>query len=75
MDWIKRLGIFTFSGAVLVYLGYLLQANTIIIQPGIAEYWNITLYIILMLVFLYLLVCYAVKPMYFKRAKIINIVL
>ncbi len=72
---IKRLGIFTFSGAVLVYLGYLFQANTVIIQTGVAEYWNMTSYILLAVIFGYLLICYGIKPMYFKRAKILNVIL
>ncbi len=75
MDWIKRLGIFTFSSAVLVYLGYLFQADTVIIQEWIAEYWNLGSYIVLGIIFLYFLLCYAIKPMYFKKAKLLNIIL
>lgn len=75
MDIVKRSIIFVFSGAILAYIGYLFQQGTVIIQPDVNPQWNIIAYASIMIIFLYLIIFYAIKPMYFKRAKILNTIL
>ncbi len=75
MDFVKRLIVLIFSGAFLTYLGYIFQQETLIIRDGVASEWNMVMYAILALVFVYFLIVYAIRPLYFKHARIVNVLI
>jgi hypothetical protein len=70
MSYLKRILIFLFAWCALWYLGYLFFQWVVI--SDWPQYQNYICYILLVLVFLYYIIFYSLKPTYIKRNKVIN---
>ena len=61
--------------AILICILVYLYINWVIIVKSEYENINLVIYILLLVIFLYYLILYVIKPTYIKRFKVINTVL
>lgn len=73
MNNLKRILIFLISWSIIWYLVYLLTSWIQIIDW--TDILNYSVYAVLILIFLYYIFFYSIRPTYIKRNKIINTVL
>jgi len=72
MKNLKRIILWIIFAILICFLIYLYSNKVVIVKEG---YNNLTIYIILFVIFLYYLLCYVIKPIYIKYFKIINTIL